>query len=136
MGCLLGIVAALLPSLVCGLVALQLSSLLYRWLESWQEFTITILGQEVAHLDLVQFLRLERVLHQLQVLTSASGPLLFLAVLGLALVSGMFLAVVVGLVGVAYNLLASLTGGLVVEMEAAGGQRRDRASDTDTAADT
>jgi hypothetical protein len=39
-------------------------------------------------------------------------------VLILALVSGLLLALIVGLVGLAYNLLATLTGGVVVEMAA------------------
>jgi hypothetical protein len=39
-------------------------------------------------------------------------------VLILALVSGLILALIVVLVGLSYNLLASATGGVVVEMKA------------------
>jgi hypothetical protein len=117
-GCLLGAVAAFLPSLLCGLLALGLVSLLYNWLASWQELSIDLLGQEIARFDLVQFLGLEGALGLLQTVTSVSGAILLLAVLVLALVSGVFLAVIVALVGLAYNLLASATGGLVVEMAA------------------
>ena len=124
-GCLLGAVAALLPSLLCGFVGLGLSNLTRRWLESWQELTITLLGQEVARFDLVQFLGLEKVLQVLKLLASASTPALFLVVLGLALASGVLLAVIVGLVGLAYNLLASATGGLVVEMAAVAGEQKE-----------
>jgi hypothetical protein len=116
MGCLLGTVAAFLPSLLCGLLGLGLVKLLLRWLESWQELTISLLGQEVARFDLVQFLGLEKVLEPLQVAASASGPVLFLVILALALASGVVLALIVALVGLAYNLLAATTGGLVVEM--------------------
>ena len=116
MGCLLGTVAAFLPSLLCGLLGLGLVKLVLRWLESWQELTISFLGQEVARFDLVQFLGLERVLQPLQVVASASGPVLVLVVLALALVSGVVLALIIALVGLAYNLLATATGGLVVEM--------------------
>jgi hypothetical protein len=51
-------------------------------------------------------------------LASASGLVLALAVLALALVSGFLLAMIVILVGLAYNFLASATGGVVVEMHA------------------
>jgi hypothetical protein len=115
-GCLLGAVAAFLPSLICGLLALSLAGLVRSWLESWQDLTISLLGQEIARVDLVQFLGLDGVLAISQALASASGLVLALAVLALALVSGFLLAMIVILVGLAYNLLASATGGVVVEM--------------------
>ena len=115
-GCLLGMVAALLPSLLCGLLGLGLAALLRRWLGSWQDMTISVLGNEIARFDLVQFLGLDRLAGQLQVLETASLPVLFLAVLALALVSGVLLAVIVALVGLAYNLVAAGTGGLMVEV--------------------
>jgi hypothetical protein len=118
LGCLLGVVAAFLPSLLCGLLGLGLTSLVRRWLEGWQEITITLLGRDVASFDLVQLLGLERLLDLLQVLATASGPALFLAVMILALVCGALLAVIVILVGLAYNLLSAASGGLVVEMAA------------------
>jgi hypothetical protein len=121
-GCLLGMVAALLPSLLCGLLGLGLAALLRRWLESWQDMTISVLGNEIARFDLVQFLGLDRLVGLLQVLGTASLPVLFLAVLALALVSGILLAVMVALVGLAYNLLAAGTGGLIVEVATGDGQ--------------
>jgi hypothetical protein len=117
-GCLLGVVAAFLPSLLCGLLALGLAGLVRGWLESWQDLTISLLGQEIARVDLVQFLGLDGVLEISQTLASASGLVLALAVLILALVSGLLLAMIIILVGLAYNLLASATGGVVVEMHA------------------
>lgn len=117
-GCLLGMVAAFLPSLLCGLIGLSLANLLRRWLEGWQEMTISLLGQEIARLDLVDLLALDRLLEVLQVLTSASGAVLALAVLTLAVVSSVLLAVITALVGLVYNLLAGATGGLIVEMSA------------------
>ena len=121
-GCLLGMVAALLPSLLCGLLALGLAALLRSWLESWQEMTISVLGNEIARFDLVQFLGLDELVGLLKLLETASLPVLFLAVLALALVSGVLLAVMVALVGLAYNLLAAGTGGLIVEVATDGGQ--------------
>jgi hypothetical protein len=117
-GCLLGTVTAFLPSLLCGLSALGLGALARNWLENWRELTISLVGQEIVRFDLVQLLGLEKVLELLQALTLASGPVLFLAVLALALISGIVLALIVLLAGFAYNLLALATGGLVVEMAA------------------
>jgi hypothetical protein len=128
MGCLLGVVAAFLPSLLCGLLALGAAGLVLQWLESWQELTISLLGQEVARFDLVQFLGLDKVLELLQTFTSASGAVLILVVLLLALIAGVGLALIIALVGLAYNLLAAGTGGVVVEM-AAVGQRESNEQD-------
>ena len=115
-GCLLGMVAAFLPSLLCGLLGLGLVQMVDRWLESWQEMTISVLGAEIARFDLVHILGLGKLSESAQVLASASAPVLVLAVLGMALVSGTLLAVTIALVGLGYNLLAAATGGLVVEM--------------------
>ncbi len=117
MGCLLGAVAAMLPSLLCGLVGLGLARVVLRWLQGWQDLTISALGQEIARFDMVHFLGLDRLLDSLQVLTTVSIPVLLLAVLFLALVAGLVLALIVILVGLAYNLVAAGTGGLVVEMK-------------------
>jgi hypothetical protein len=117
MGCLLGAVAAFLPSLLCGVAGLALARLALRWLESWQEWSLSLLGQELARINLVQLLGLARVLELLQTLTAVSGCVLLLAVLILALVTGVVLAVIIVLVGLAYNLVAAATGGVVVELK-------------------
>jgi hypothetical protein len=117
MGCLLGAVAAFLPSLFCGLTGLALARLALRWLESWQEWSLSLLGQELARVNLVELLGLARVLELLQTLTAVSGWVLLLAVLILALVTGVVLAVIIVLVGLAYNLVAAGTGGVVVELK-------------------
>lgn len=116
MGCLLGAVAAFLPSLLCGLLGFGLARLLVHWLGTWQELSISVLGQEIARFDLVQFLGLQEVHQTLQVLTAASAWTFLLAALVLALFAGVVVAAIIALVGLAYNLLATTTGGLVVEM--------------------
>jgi hypothetical protein len=116
MGCLLGVVAAFLPSLLCGLLGIGLAEIVHGWLEGWQQVPISLLGTEITTLDFVRLLGLEGALQALQVLTTASGAILLLVVLGLALISGLFLAVIIMLVGLAYNLLAAATGGVIVEM--------------------
>jgi len=133
MGCLLGTVAAFLPSLACGLLAMGLAVTLHRWLTSWQQaslgFNLPLVGEQSLTFDLVELLRLERLLSFLDTVTAASAVTLILVVLALAVVSGLLLAAIVTLVGLAYNLVASATGGLVVELEPVPG-RRPPARDT------
>jgi hypothetical protein len=117
-GCLLGTVAAFLPSLFCGLLVLGLVTLAYNWLSGWEELSINLLGQEIANFDMIQFLGLEKVMGLLQTVAALSGTVMLLLVLGLALIAGAFLALIVALVGLTYNLLSKVTGGLVVEMQA------------------
>jgi hypothetical protein len=128
MGCLLGAVAAFLPSLLCGLLGVGLAGVVLEWLGGWQDLTISVLGQEVARFDLVQFFGLKELLGFLERLTAVSGWVFLLAALMMALVAGAVLAVIIILVGVAYNLLAAATGGLVVEMETV--TRREQAPTT------
>lgn len=116
LGCVLGTVLALLPSLACGLLVVGLANLVLNWLSSWQELNISLLGQEIANIDLTQFLGLEDVVSLLQTLTAVSGPALLVFLLLLALVSGAVLALLIILLGLVYNLLSRVTGGLVVEM--------------------
>lgn len=118
MGCLMGAVAAFLPSLLCGMGGFALAAVATRWLESWQDLTFVFRDSEIARIDLVGFFGLEGVLEFLQNLTAASVPVLLLSVLGTALIAGMLMAVIIMLTGLAYNLLASVTGGVVVEMSA------------------
>ena len=115
-GCLLGAVAAILPSLLCGFLGLTSAGMLLGWLESWQDVSLSLLGSEVVRLDIIQFLNLDGLVKLLTVLASASGAALFLLVLALALVSGIVVAVMVILLGLVYNLVASATGGITVEL--------------------
>jgi len=114
---MLGLVAAFLPSLLCGIASVVFATLVQRWLESWQNFSITILGREVTNIDFLQLLELEGVLDVLRVITGASGLALVLAILGLALAIGLLLALITMLVGLSYNAVAAVTGGVVVEMD-------------------
>jgi hypothetical protein len=117
-GCLLGAVAASLPSLLCGLATLAAARVLSRWMASWEAVKIRILGNQVATLDLQRLLGLDQLAEILGIITSASGAALVLWVLVLALVSGLLLALVAMLVGLGYNTIAKGTGGLVIEMSA------------------
>ena len=124
MGCLLGVVVAFLPSLLCGLLGFAVAAMAGGWLESWQDLTISFWGQELARFDLIQFFGLDEVLAFLQTLSAVSVPVMLIVILGMALVSGIVLAVIIMLTGLAYNLLASTTGGVVVEMSAVSQKER------------
>jgi len=119
-GFLLGVVAAAAPSLLCGLSALGLVAVVRRWLEGWQDVTITILGRDIAQLDFVSLLGLSEFVARLQAITGASFFVMALAVLALALVSGVLLGAIVLIVGLVYNVLAAATGGLVVDADTFG----------------
>ena len=134
MGCMLGIVAALLPSVLCGLAVVALGGIVRQWLEGWQTMSISVLGQEFATFDLVQFLNLEKLLHSLQTLGGVSVLGLILSILLIALVSGLLLALIVTLLGVAYNLLSASMGGVVVELDAESQRRLAETSPSDTTA--
>ena len=124
MGCLLGAVAAFLPSLLCGLLGIGLAGVVLEWLAGWQDLTISFVGQELASLDLVQFFGLEELMGYLEGLTAVSVWVFLLAALLMALAAGVVLALIIMLVGVAYNLLAAATGGLVVEMDSVARQEQ------------
>ena len=116
-GCLLGGLAMVLPGLVCGLVSVSLVHTVRAWLESWQQFSLTLLGQNLGSLDLVNALRLTAALDRLRLLDQ-TGPVALLSItVAVSLLGGLLLALVVCLVGLGYNVLAWLTGGLTLEVD-------------------
>jgi len=115
-GCLLGTLASFLPSLLCSLSALRFLGLVHRWLEGWQEGEMEILGF-TATLDFVELLGLEPVLKFLQDIEPMPWTFLLLAVVVMSVASGVLIALIVYVIGLGYNLLAWLTGGLVVELK-------------------
>ena len=114
-GCFLGIVLACLPSLLCGVLGMGVVQVLRRWLEGWEEISISILGKEIATFDLVHYLGLTEFLKWLQTIGGASWLVVALVVLVLGLLTGLMLASITVLAGLAYNLLATATGGVVVD---------------------
>jgi hypothetical protein len=117
-GCLLGTLVSFLPSLLCSLSTLRLLGLVRHWLEGWQEGEIEILGLTTITLDFVELLGMEPVLELLQTIEPISWTFLVLAVVVISVVSGFLIALTVYVTGLGYNLLAWLTGGLVVELKA------------------
>ena len=116
----MGVVLAFLPSLLCGVLGMGVVQVLRRWLEGWEEITLSVLGKEVASFDLVHVLGLADVLHWLQTIGGASWLLVALVVLVLGLIAGLVLAAITILAGLVYNLLATATGGVVVDAAVVG----------------
>jgi hypothetical protein len=121
-GCFLGIVLACLPSLLCGILGMTVVEILRHWLEGWEKVSITIFGQQVVSVDLLQKLGLTDVLSWLQAIGGASWLVVALVVLALGLFTGLVLASITVLAGLAYNSLASATGGVVVNAAVVGEQ--------------
>ncbi len=115
-GCLLGGLAAFTPSLICGLAGLWLAGALRQWLESWEKIRLSVLGQPVLTVNLVETLQLSQVLSWLRTLDAWGGLGALAVILILSAAGGIVLAVVVSLVGLGNNIVAWLTGGLEVEL--------------------
>jgi hypothetical protein len=109
---------AAIPSLVCGLSLLWTSRAVQRWVEGWEVLPVSILGQDVARIDLVRALGLERLVGALQSISATPALVFLVSVACMAIVAGLVLAVTGLMLGLVYNGLASLTGGIVVEASA------------------
>lgn len=115
-GCLLGILASLIPSLICSLGGMRLLFILRHWLESWREVEFEVLSLPIT-LDFIELLQLTPLLEQLQSINWASLALVFALVILLSLIGGLLIFLIVTLVGLGYNFLAWLTGGVVVDLK-------------------
>jgi hypothetical protein len=114
-GCVLGAVVYLLPSLLLGAAGLFALRGARRLLESWQQVELRLLGQPIP-IDVVSLLHLEGVLRQVQVLDGLSALLLIAFVVAGCAIGGLLFLMVSDLAGWVYNLVASLSGGLEVEL--------------------
>jgi len=118
-GCALGWLVMLCPALVFAAVVVQVLRRVDQALGGVAPFTITLLGQTVARIDLLEALQLSDTartvaqLTQRQPLTIVALTLLFTAV------GAVMLAVAVLLFSLGYNLLARAGGGLEVDLREA-----------------
>jgi hypothetical protein len=115
-GCLLGGVVMCLPSLLCSLAGRQTMVVLRRWLERWPVIELGALGWG-TRLDFVELLRLSGFLDALRTLTDASWLVVVAWVVVVSAAGGLLVALLTLLIGLAYNLLALLTGGVVIELQ-------------------
>jgi len=112
LGCALGAVLGVCPGLACSLAALQVAAILRRWLENRSAIALGFL-----ELDLVELLGLRPLLHALQTPALSSAGFALALVVSVSALSGLAIAGGILLVGLVYNLLARLTGGVIVELE-------------------
>ena len=121
-GCLLGVVVSCLPSLVMASGALFTVRGIRRLLESWQGAEIRILGQAIP-INVLALLNLESLLQRAQMVESLSWALFFGLVLLGACLGGLIFLIVGDVAGWIYNLVASVSGGLEVELTEVSGPR-------------
>jgi len=98
-----------------ALVAAKAISLLRHFLEGWQRAEYRLLGQTI-HFDFLEILNLEGVLQTLQTVDQRLGLITVPVLLSIALGVGMVVALLAGLAGVGYNLLAGLSGGIELQL--------------------
>jgi hypothetical protein len=115
-GCLLGWAVTVIPSLACGLVTWRLAVAARAWLEGLRQITLNVLGAEFSF-ELIQILHLEQVLAALRAIEADILPLLVIFVIGVGILGGGLIAVTLLMLGWGYNLLAWLTGGVVVDLQ-------------------
>ena len=118
-GCLLGSLAMVLPGILCAFAGVQLISLLRTFLEEWQSSKFDPLGVGVPiEFDFITLLGLESAQALLGRLDEQGLAVALLIILVSVIGGGLFIAVTILLVGWFYNLLAALTGGVEVELQA------------------
>ena len=126
LGCLLSGLAVFPPALFLAGLTVAAVQRIHEALQQIEPLTLTLLGQELVRIDLLDALRLQPVASR--VAEVAQGPVLAFRSLTLILVlTGAGLATLSAvLIAVAYNLLARAGWGLAVELRDAprsGGNR-------------
>jgi hypothetical protein len=114
-GCLLGWIVTLFPSLTCGLLAAGILAALRSWLEGLEAISLDMLGFEYS-LDLIELLKLGDFLAMLQTIQLRTLPLMLALVIVVGILGGALVALTLILLGLGYNLVAWLTGGLELEL--------------------
>ncbi len=117
LGCFLGWLAVLPPSLVLAWLVVFVAQSIHQAFAQIKPLDMSLLGQQVLHLDLLQLLQLQT-LAQI-VATLAQNPILtfvstaFVAVL----IGGLLWMLIALIIGLVYNLVAGVGWGLAIELE-------------------
>jgi hypothetical protein len=120
-GAVLGSVAMVWPSLICALGSVQAIGGLRRLLERWQSSQVDAAGVGIpVEFDFVNLLGLETVQTLINRLDEQRTVVMLMIILGMMLVGALLIAGTILLLGWAYNLLATLTGGLELELRTPG----------------
>lgn len=116
-GCLVGGIVLLPVGLLLGLAVQALVALLLPWLGGWKEVPIDVVGFNVTSLNLLDTMGLLDVQLSLEQLAGRGWLLAAAITLAVSAGGGLFTGLLAGLAAAFYNLLALLSGGLVVEAE-------------------
>jgi hypothetical protein len=115
-GCLLGWIVTVIPSLTCGLVAWQIAAAVQTWLEGWKRIDLSLLGFDYTF-NLIDILQLTGLLDALQTVQGRTLPFLIGLVVVAGVLGGVLITFTLVVLSLGYNLLAWLTGGVVLELQ-------------------
>jgi hypothetical protein len=115
-GCLLGWIVTVIPSLTCGLVAWQIAAAVQTWLEGWKRIDLSLLGFDYTF-NLIDILQLKGLLDALQTVQGRTLPFLIGLVVVAGVLGGVLITFTLVVLSLGYNLLAWLTGGVVLELQ-------------------
>ncbi len=117
MGCGLGALAVFIPALLCGVLARLLVAGAHGLLAGWQSVRLGLFT-----VDLVETLHLGGPLAAVQALDAAGWWLALAVALAFVAGGGLALAPIAAALGLGYNSLARLAGGLEIELEPIGSE--------------
>ncbi|MSP14029.1 MAG: hypothetical protein EXR62_13875 [Chloroflexi bacterium] len=119
LGCGVGWLVALPPALCLAALAVQILLGANRALENVQPLTISLLGQNLARIDLLENLRLRDTAQTVAGLIANTTTTFILLVLLLVVTGGLLLTIIALLFAAGYNLLGLAGWGLTIELEEA-----------------
>ncbi len=117
LGCFLGWLAVLPPSLLLAWLVVFVVQSIHQAFAQIKPLNASVFGQQVLHLDFLQLLQLQALAEI--VATLAQNPVLtfvstaFVAVL----IGGLLWMLIALMIGLVYNLIASVGWGLALELE-------------------
>jgi len=115
-GCTLGWLVMLCPSLCLAALAVQVLQRVNQALSRIEPIDISVLGNTIARIDFLEILRLSDTARTVAQLTQSQRLTFVALTLAFVLAGAAVLAVAVLLFSAGYNLLARVGGGLEVEL--------------------
>ncbi len=117
LGCFLGWLAVLPPSLLLAWLVIFVAQSVHQAFAQIKPLNMSLLGQQVLHLDFLQLLQLQALAEMAA--TLAQNPVLtFVSIAFLAvLIGGLLWMLIALMIGLVYNLIASAGWGLALELE-------------------